>query len=185
MEIMLVNINFFELPKDKYKYHELHYTYTSDKLYTLKHKSSSDVFSCKFERTKLSAPYHHDSYDTLYEDYWQDCTAYGVTVDNEDEIAGYLEISREEWNDRLRITNLLVKNAYRNKGIGTFLINKAKEIAVSEDRRIITLETQSCNVPAIDFYLKQGFVFSGTNLYFYSNIDSEENEIMLEMAYLY
>lgn len=180
-----MKFNFFELPKDKYKYHELHYVYTSDKLYTLDVTSSADNFSCNFKRTKLETPYTHDSYDTLYEDYWQDCTAYGVTVDDSDEIVAYLELSREEWNDRLRITNLLVKEDLRGLGIGSFLMEKTKEIAQNEDRRIIVLETQSCNVPAIDFYLKHGFVFCGTNLYFYSNIDKEENEIMLEMAFLY
>ena len=124
-------------------------------------------------------------YDTLYDDSWKNCTAYGVFTNESEKIAGYLEVSRENWNDRLRITNLLVLEEFRGHGIGSFLINKAKSVAESENRRIIVLETQSCNVPAIDFYLKHGFVFAGTNLYFYSNCDIAEDEVMIEMAYLY
>ena len=174
-----------ELPKSEYKYHELHYTNKSSEHYVLEKVSSQNTFSFGYNRKKRDEVYEHDSYDTLYDDVWQDCEAYGVFVDSQTEPAAYLEISREEWNDRLRITNLLVRDEYRRCGIGRFLIEKAKEIAQNEDRRVITLETQSCNVPAIDFYLKQGFVFSGTNIYFYSNIDEEYDEIMIEMAYLY
>ena len=110
---------------------------------------------------------------------------FGSFTNESEKIAGYLEFSRENWNDRLRITNLLVLEEFRGHGIGSFLINKAKSVAESENRRIIVLETQSCNVPAIDFYLKHGFVFAGTNLYFYSNCDIAEDEVMIEMAYLY
>lgn len=174
-----------ELEKDDYDYHELHYTYRSDEHYVASVTSAKDLFSCSFERRPLEKPYFHDSYDTLFQDYWQDVSAYGVKISGKDDIIAYLEIAREEWNDRLRITNLLVKPEFRNCGIGSLLIEKAKEIAVSEDRRIIVLETQSCNVPAIDFYLKHGFKFAGTNMYFYSNSDIEEDEVMIELVFPY
>ncbi len=174
-----------KLTKSRYKYHELHYVYTSDAHYVLASESKKECFSFSFKREKLESVYHHDSFDTLFDDTWKHCEAYGVFTADSGEPIAYLELAREEWNDRLRITNLLVKEEFRRRGIGAFLIGKAKEIALKEDRRIITLETQSCNIPAIDFYLHNGFVFSGTNLYFYSNIDAEYDEVMIEMAYLY
>ena len=64
------------------------------------------------------------------------------------------------------------------------LFDFVKDFAVKEDYRVITLETQNTNVPAIDFYLKMGFTFSGTDLFFYSNDDIGENEVMLRMAFL-
>ena len=174
-----------ELDKENYDYHELHYVYDSSEHYKVEITESSSGFSFGFVREKLRNVYHHDSYDILFSDSWQDVNAFGIKRCDTDEIVAYLEISREEWNDRLRITNLLVKEEYRGLGFGSLLVNKAKEIAKLEDRRIIVLETQSCNIPAIDFYKKQGFVFAGTNLYFYSNIDVEEDEVMIEMVYLY
>ena len=174
-----------KLTKKSYKYHELHYLYASDAHYVPEVESDKNRFSVCFNRKKLENTYHHDSYDTLFDDVWEQCEAYGVFTDDSVLPVAYLEIAREEWNDRLRITNLLVKDQYRRRGIGSVLIEKAKEIAQNEKRRIITLETQSCNIPAIDFYLHHGFIFSGTNLYFYSNIDIEYDEVMIEMAFLY
>lgn len=174
-----------ELAKEEYDYHELHYVYDSSEHYKVVRSDSPSGFSFEFVREKLSEKYHHDSYDVLFSESWQDVTAYGVVDNDTNEMVAYLELSREEWNDRLHITNLLVKDEYRGKGIGSLLVEKAKNTAIEEDRRIITLETQSCNIPAIDFYKKHGFVFAGTNVYFYSNIDVEEDEVMLEMAFLY
>ena len=174
-----------KLPKNRYKYHELHYVYSSEAHYVPSFSSSKESFNFSFVRKKLGSVYTHDSYDTLFNDNWEGCEAYGVFVSEYDNPIAYLELAREEWNDRLIITNLLVKEEYRHHGIGSVLMQKAKEVAAKEDRRIITLETQTCNIPAIDFYLHHGFVFSGTNLYFYSNIDAEYDEVMVEMAYLY
>lgn len=178
-----MDFEIINLPKDKYKYHELHYVYNSDEDYLPIATSCKEEFSFTFTRRSLEKTYHHDSYDTLFEDYWQDCQAFGVCDKSSGDIVAYLEISREEWNDRLRITNLLVIEEYRRRKIGTLLIEKVKEIARQEDRRIIILETQSCNIPAIDFYMSHGFTFAGTNIYFYSNIDIEYDEVMIEMAY--
>ncbi len=180
-----MDLSIIPLDKSDFEYHELHYVYTSHEHYVPEVSHQKNTFSCSFVRKPLAKQYTHDSYDTLYSECWQNCEAFGVKDNSTGEIVAYLELSREEWNDRLRITNLLVKEQHRQQGIGTMLINKVKEIAQEEDRRIIILETQTCNVPAIDFYLNHGFVFAGTNLYFYSNIDIEEDEVMIELAYLY
>ncbi len=173
-----------ELDRQQYDYYELHYTYKSDNLYKACVSDSGDVVSFVYKREKLDVIYEHDSYDTLFQEYWQDPTAYGVFMDGGREPVAFLEVAREYWNSRLVITQLLVNSDLRGNGIGTTLVEKAKEIASFEDFRMITLETQSCNIPAIDFYRKNGFVFSGTNIFFYSNDDISENEVMLEMAYL-
>ena len=46
---------------------------------------------------------------------------------------------------------------YQRKGIGHELIEVAKEQARRERRHTIILETQSCNVNAVDFYQHEGF----------------------------
>lgn len=140
--------------------------------------------SLSFTRYTLDKEYVHDSYDTLFQDTWQNPSAFGVFVDRKSFPIAVLELDREFWNSRLRITQLLVLEEYRNKGLGKLLIEKAKEIAIEEDFRMLVLETQSCNVKAIDFYKKMGFKFCGGNIFFYSNDDIAENEVMLELAYL-
>jgi len=48
--------------------------------------------------------------------------------------------------------------------------------------RAVMLEVQSCNYPAIQFYLKQGFKFTGLDTLAYSNEDIEKKEVRLEMG---
>lgn len=173
----------FELPKEQYEYFELHYTYTSFEHYVPHLSDDGNRFSVEFCREKRLSPYHHDSYDAMYSD-WTHSTAYGLSLDGGKSFVGYMECEREEWNSRLRIANLLICEQYRSQGYGTALVDHAKGLAQNEDFRCILLETQSCNVPAIDFYRKCGFRFAGTNLFFYSNQDIEEDEVMIEMIYL-
>lgn len=68
-----------------------------------------------------------------------------------------IETDVEVWSNRLRITELWLADDYQGKGIGHELIEVAKEQARRERRRTIILETQSCNVNAVDFYQHEGF----------------------------
>lgn len=173
----------FELSREQYEYFELHYTYVSHEHYVPSFSDKSDCFTVSFRREQLPSPYRHDSYDAMYGD-WTRSTAYGLSLDGGKSFVGYMECEREEWNSRLRIANLLILEPYRSEGYGTALVEHAKNLAQTEDFRCVFLETQSCNVPAIDFYRKCGFRFAGTNLYFYSNEDIEDDEVMLEMIYI-
>lgn len=175
-----------ELPREKYEDYVLHYTYTSDSHYKAQLVEDENGFSFNFKKEKLPEILNRDCYDTLFQPYWNDVSAYGVFEDEEStEPIAVLEIAREEWNNRLVITQLLVNEEQRGSGIGRLLIDKTVEIAKKEDFRLITLETQTCNIPAIEFYKKCGFSFAGTNLHFYSNDDISENEVMIEMVMLF
>ena len=88
----------------------------------------------------------------------------------------------EAWNNRFRITNLLVFEGYRGRGIGTQLMNRAVQAAVDAGVRMVVLETQTCNRKAIEFYIRMGFNPVGFDLYCYSNDDPEKTEVRLEMA---
>ena len=60
----------------------------------------------------------------------------------------------------------------------------AKEQARRERRRAIILETQSCNVNAIDFYQHQGFSLIGMDTCCYKNNDLKRKEVRLEFGWL-
>lgn len=47
---------------------------------------------------------------------------------------------------------------------------------------MLVLETQSCNVSAIAFYLKHGFELMGLDTAAYSNEDVERGEVRLEFG---
>lgn len=99
-----------------------------------------------------------------------------------DIIKGYIEIDWEAWNNRMRITNLLVLPPYRGQGVGTALMHAAIAYATSHNARAMVLETQSCNTPALSFYAHHGFDIIGFDLTHYSNNDVEQNEFRIEMG---
>jgi ribosomal protein S18 acetylase RimI-like enzyme len=66
--------------------------------------------------------------------------------------------------------------------LGRLLIGKAKALAKEEGFRELVLETQSCNIVAMDFYESCGFVVTGIDLSCYSNDDVTRNEVRVEMT---
>ena len=171
------------LPRSDYEYFELHYTYVSNEHYVPRFSENPTDFSFSFHREALPLPYHHESYDAMCSD-WDGSEAFSIAETPGGKAVGYMELWTEEWNARLRICNLLILEPYRSRGFGRALVEYAKSLAAQRDLRCVVLETQSCNVPAVDFYQKCGFRFAGTNLYFYSNDDIREDEVMLEMVCL-
>ena len=79
---------------------------------------------------------------------------FGAFVDGT--LASYVETSHERWNNRLRISNILVEAPFRGMGVGRALFEQAENRAREVKARAVVLETQSCNVPAIRFYEKMG-----------------------------
>lgn len=171
------------LDRENYDYFELHYRYTTAEHYTVAVGDGKDAMSLTLTREPYAVPRVMENTDTLYQDYWTDAEAYAV-CGKSGEVLGYVEFAPEEWNSRLRMTQLLVLPEYRGTGAGKFMVNFVKQTAAERGYRVIVLEAQNYNVPAIDFYRSQGFRFCGGNVYFYSNSDVEDDEVMLEMAYL-
>ncbi|MDD3194043.1 MAG: GNAT family N-acetyltransferase [Oscillospiraceae bacterium] len=104
-----------------------------------------------------------------------------AAVDGDEEIVGYIELELERWNNRMRVANLFVEEPFRRTGVGTQLMEHACSVAKKAGARMMVLETQSCNMPAIRFYLSQGYAIGGLDLFHYSNEDLERHEVRIEM----
>jgi ribosomal protein S18 acetylase RimI-like enzyme len=61
----------------------------------------------------------------------------------------------------LEIKNVAVIESYRNKGIGSILMNKAKEIAKENHYKTLTVGTSYTGFQQIRFYEKNGFIKKG------------------------
>ncbi len=83
------------------------------------------------------------------------------------------------------VTELWVSDALRGKGIGKRLMDKAKEVALRQERRAISLETQSCNTNPIGFYLRQGFELIGFDTCCYTNNDIGRREVRINLGYFF
>lgn len=132
----------------------------------------------------VHTPDEYDYPDRLYEDYRIDAEAYGV-VGVDGELLACIEVSVEEWSNRLIVDELWVDEKIRHQGYAKRLMDKAKEIAQAQKRRAIMLETQSFNANAIGFYLSQGFQLIGLDTCCYSNQDIERRYVRFNLGYFF
>lgn len=174
------------LPKEKWKGTIIPIKYKTDKYYDVLVNKTDKGCTIEIEKKDFAEPVTHtpeeyDFPDKLYEDHWENAYAWGVLVN--DELVAAIETDQELWSNRLRITELWVEEKYQKQGIGHGLIEIAKEQARRERRRAIILETQSCNVNAVDFYQHEGFSLIGMDTCCYKNNDLQRKEVRLEFGW--
>ena len=83
------------------------------------------------------------------------------------------------WNRSLWIREFGISSPYRRQGLGRRLMDRVALHAGKEGFRVLVCETQSTNVPAIDFYRSVGFEVGGIDLSYYSNDDVQAGEVAL------
>ena len=178
------------LPREEWKGTPVLIKYTTEEYYDLESSADSDCFCVRMVKKKFEAPVTHapeeyDFPDSLYQDHWEDAEAFGIVREEngKKELLACIELCPEEWSNRLIVTELWVSDALHRHGIGTRLMNLAKEKAKLDGRRAIILETQSCNVRAIAFYRSQGFELIGFDSCCYSNSDVKRHEIRFDFGY--
>lgn len=165
-----------QLNKEEYITHEFVFEYTTDAYLDIVHNDNTYMIIQK----KLDKPIIKMFKERLFQDYWDNPIAYGAFID--EALVGIIEGTHETWNNRFRITNILVMKDYRRQGVGHILMKTMVDYAKSLKARMVVLETQSCNIKAISFYKKEGFQIIGFDLYCYSNDDLEKNEVRIEMG---
>jgi len=178
------------LPKEQWKGVPILMRYTTEEYFDLEVSENADAFEAKmvkkkFEKPVTHSPEEYDFPDGLYQDHWEKAEAYGIyrEEDGKKILMACIEVCPEEWSNRLMVTELWVDDSLHRQGIGTALMNKAKEVAKEQGRRAIILETQSCNVRAIAFYRAQGFRLIGFDSCCYTNRDVERREIRFNMGF--
>lgn len=178
------------LPKEEWKGTPILMRYTTEEYYDLEITAGKDSFQVQMVKKKFETPVTHtpeeyDFPDSLYQDHWEKAEAFGIIREHngKKELLACIELCPEEWSNRLMVTELWVSDELQRQGIGTRLMNLAKEQAKLQGRRAIILETQSCNVRAIAFYRSQGFELIGFDSCCYTNLDVKRHEIRFDFGY--
>lgn len=140
----------------------------------------AEEWSFRFLYEDFAEPQTRSFEDELIGDWLEKPVLFGAFENGA--LAGLIEGSMETWNNRFRISNIFVFEGYRQRQIGTQLMNHILYTAKKSNARMAVLETQSCNIPAIHFYLKMGFHIIGFDTCAYSNNDIEKHEIRIEMG---
>ncbi len=183
-------IEIIALPKDKWKGMPIPLVTRSNSYYDFdidpldKDGSTIKIVKKPSEQEIVHTPEEYDFPDSLYQDHWENAEAYGV-VSEEGKLLACIEVCPEEWSNRLMVTELWVSDEFQGKGLGKRLMDKAKEVAKNQNRRVITLETQSCNTNAIGFYLHQGFELIGFDTCCYTNNDIGRREVRINLGYFF
>ena len=184
------DISIVPLPKDKWKGKSIPLVTRSGSYYDVEMTPLGDE-GCTVALVRKTAeeeivhtPEEYNFPDALYQDHWEKAEAYGV-VREDGELLACIEVCPEEWSNRLLITELWVSEELRGMGVGKRLMDKAKEIAVQQNRRVLFLETQSCNTNAIGFYLHQGFELIGFDTCCYTNNDIGRREVRINLGYFF
>lgn len=172
MEIIRLN--------DSYRGRELVFRYRTEHYYEISTREGENTFFFSLERRPFPTPVEKQFTDKLLEPWLEEPRLFAA-VDYGGEV-GYVELSHERWNNRMRVSNLWVAEGRRRNGVGAVLMEKAVEEACAAGARALVLETQSCNDPAICFYRKMGYSLIGFDLTAYSQADVEKKEVRLEFA---
>jgi ribosomal protein S18 acetylase RimI-like enzyme len=97
------------------------------------------------------------------------------------QLVGVAIAERRDWNRTLWVWEFHVAGTHKMMGIGRRLMDALADRASEAGLRVMVCETQSTNVPAIEFYRKVGFEVGGIDLSYYSNDDAPDGEVAVFM----
>ena len=129
----------------------------------------------RIEQECFSLPW---SRDMLAEELYNDCAAYLVAEDEQEQVTGYagLQVVLDEGY----ITNVAVSPDFRRQGIARALIAELTAKAGENKLAFVTLEVRESNAPAIALYTGAGFAPVGKRKNFYSN--PTENAVLMTIS---
>lgn len=154
--------------------------YSTDKIYSV----SSIEFNGSFEFALREKAL---SYTKVWETNSDDIEELNTIIENghsfgafaDGELQAWIICEHRTWNNSFYIENILINEKYRRQGIGIMLIKNAIKEARTLNCRVIELETQNTNYPAIQFYRRMGFNITGVNTRLYDH--SEEIALFMTL----
>lgn len=158
--------------------------YSSKSRYDIKRQVSGDEINFKMTLVNDSDPkvnYKMNNLETIKNYNLIISQGYSLGAFHNDKLIGYLIAENRKWNNSIWIEMIRVAKDYKGNGIGTSMLSTLELLSQECKNRIIEIETQNINIPAINFYKKNGYEFAGLNLTLY---DPEEcyDEIAVFMS---
>jgi ribosomal protein S18 acetylase RimI-like enzyme len=104
------------------------------------------------------------------------------------EVAGYLKVnsndaqSEEMGDESLEIERIYILNKFQKHGLGKYLLNKAMEMAMEQNKKKIWLGVWEKNENAIAFYKKMGFVQTGAHSFYMG--DEEQMDFIMTKTFI-
>jgi ribosomal protein S18 acetylase RimI-like enzyme len=158
--------------------------YDSAAEYVVTHVDTADVMSMELRLQPLERPYIRRwepiDAETLVDLAHAVESGYSWGAYAGEELVGVALASPQEWNRTLWVWEFHIAGPWQRQGVGQRLMAALVDQAGRANFRAVVCETQNTNVPAINFYRKQGFVFDGSRLTLYAGSEIE-NEVAIFM----
>ncbi len=158
--------------------------YTAEDRYEVGTSERRDRIAFTLRRVHRPTPFrkefHHDEEDARR---YRRAVRLGWSLGayREAHLVGLVVAEPREWNRSIWVWELAVARPFRRLGIATALIRELARRAAAQGYRSIVCETQTTNVPAIDFYFRTGFHVEGVDLSYYTNQDVRKGEVAIFM----
>ncbi len=94
-----------------------------------------------------------------------------LAIEHQGQVLGFVDLTTQAWQQAGWINHLVVAHEFRGRGLGRGLMNAARAWAQDQKLRVLMVETQPKNYPAIQLYQQLGYKFCGYNDQFYPNDD--------------
>ncbi|MBC9932993.1 GNAT family N-acetyltransferase [Chitinophaga qingshengii] len=150
-----------------------HYGYTSAQAYVPVQQPEGDQIGFAFRLETLATPKQktwHTNETELEELNEEIAAGHSFAAYENGRLTGFIIAEKRDWNNTCYISQLTVAASQRRKGTGAQLMAAMIAHAGTLNVRLLELETQNTNVPAVNFYLKHGFQVSGVNLRLYDPV---------------
>ncbi|MEA4973723.1 MAG: GNAT family N-acetyltransferase [Candidatus Metalachnospira sp.] len=86
----------------------------------------------------------------------KDISNHFLFLDTDDKTVGYMKYSLKA--SSLEIDRLYILKKYKGMGAGSKFMNKAEDLLILNNKKVLTLGVLEMNKPAISFYTKRGFL---------------------------
>ena len=174
------------LPAERWKGTPVPLEYTTEYYYDVALSRTATGYDIPIVRRRFETPVTHTQAewgypDSLYRPWWEGAEAYGIVEG--DALLAVIEVCQETWSKRMVVTELWIAPGLRGQGWGRRLMELAQRRTVEAGCRALILETQSCNVNAVEFYRHMGFELIGFDTCCYTNRDIERCEVRFNMGW--
>lgn len=141
----------------------------------IRHHKKEDLMSiAEIESVSINPPWSYGAICSFSE-----CDTSRILVaECENKVVGYITYSVVL--DEVQIANVATHPEHRRKGIAQKLLTNLYEMSKSENMALITLEVRQSNIPAIELYLKCGYVEVGRRKNYYKN--PAEDAILMNLT---
>jgi ribosomal protein S18 acetylase RimI-like enzyme len=159
--------------------------YISPARYNVRKDESAERTVITLELIPLDSPYvkNWEPSDYQEEERYQELVTEGNSLGayDGDQLVGLALTEARWWNKTLWVWEFHIAKSHRRRGIGRQLMEAVVKKARQDGFRVVGLETQSTNFPAISFYRAAGFEIDALDLSLYTNTDTVDGEVAIFM----